>query len=148
MKKILVLHGINLNALGKRDPAQYGTQTLDMINDRIKEFGSELEVEIECFQTNNEDDMVERIQRCYDENIEAVIINAGAWTHYSYGISDALAMLNIPIIEVHLSNLYAREKFRHFSVIASIARGQITGFGLNSYLLGVKAAVDIINGGS
>jgi len=140
------LHGINLSSLGKRDQTEYGTLTLDMINDRIKQLALELGVEVECFQTNNEGEMVERIHSCYDENIEAVIINAGAWTHYSYGISDALGMLKIPIIEVHLSNLCAREEFRHFSVIASIARGQITGFGLNSYLLGVKVAVDIING--
>ncbi len=145
MKKLLVLHGVNLNALGKRDPAQYGTMTLEMIDDRIRQYASELGIEVECFQTNHEGEMVERIQRCHNESVDAIIINAGARTHYSYGISDALAMLKIPIIEVHLSNLYAREEFRHFSVIAPLAKGQITGFGFNSYLLGVKAAVDTIN---
>ena len=148
MKKLLVLHGVNLNALGKRDPAQYGTMTLEMIDDRVRQYASELGIEVECLQTNHEGEMVERIQHCHNESVDAVISNAGAWTHYSYGISDALAMLKVPIIEVHLSNLYAREEFRHFSVIAPLARGQITGFGFNSYLLGVKAAVDAINDGA
>jgi 3-dehydroquinate dehydratase-2 len=146
VEKLVILHGVNLNTLGKRNPEQYGTMTLQTIDDRIRKLASELKIEVECFQTNNEGDMVERIQRCYDENVDGVIINAGAWTHYSHSISDALEMLKIPVIEVHISNLYAREKFRHFSVVAPLAKGQITGFGINSYLLGVRAAVDLLRG--
>jgi 3-dehydroquinate dehydratase-2 len=146
VEKLVILHGVNLNTLGKRNPEQYGTMTLQTIDDRIRKLASELKVEVECFQTNNEGEMVERIQRCYDENVDGVIINAGAWTHYSHSISDALEMLKIPVIEVHISNLYAREKFRHFSVVAPLAKGQITGFGINSYLLGVRAAVDLLRG--
>ena len=146
VEKLLILHGVNLNSLGNRDPVQYGIITLEMIDERIKTLASEINIEVECFQTNYEGEMVERIQCCYDEDVNAIIINAGAWTHYSFGISDALAMLKIPIIEVHLSNLYAREKFRHLSVIAPLAKGQITGFGFNSYLLGIRAAVDLLRG--
>jgi 3-dehydroquinate dehydratase-2 len=125
---ILVLHGINLNMFGKRDPAQYGTTTLDEINAQITALGQELGAQVECYQTNF-------------DGVHAVVINAGAWTHYSYGIRDALAILKCPIIEVHMSNIHAREAFRHHSVIADIAKGQIAGFGVDSYLLGLRAAV-------
>ena len=139
--KILLLHGINLNMFGKRDPAQYGTITLAEIDARVAALGRELGAEVESFQTNIEGAMCERIHRAHAEPIDAVIINAGAWTHYSYGIRDALAILKVPVIEVHMSNIHAREEFRHHSVIAAIARGQIAGFGVDSYLLGLRAAV-------
>ena len=139
--KILTLHGINLNMFGKRDPKQYGTATLAQIDDQLRALGQELGAEVECFQTNFEGEMAERIHRAHTDGTEAVIINAGAWTHYSYGIRDALAILKCPIIEVHMSNIHAREAFRHTSVIAEIARGQIAGFGVDSYLLGLRAAV-------
>jgi 3-dehydroquinate dehydratase-2 len=141
MAKFLVLHGINLNMFGKRDPAQYGTATLAEIDARLQALAGELRVEVECFQTNDEGAMCERIHRAHAEAVDAVIINAGAWTHYSYGIRDALAILKAPIVEVHMSNIHAREEFRHHSVIAAIARGQIAGFGVESYLLGLRAAV-------
>ncbi|WP_342128910.1 type II 3-dehydroquinate dehydratase [Hydrogenophaga sp. OTU3427] len=139
--KILVLNGVNLNMFGKRDPAQYGTITLSEINDRLVALGQELGVAVENFQTNFEGEMCERIHRAHAEGVDAVLINAGAWTHYSYGIRDALAILKAPIYEVHMSNIHAREAFRHHSVIAEIARGQIAGFGVDSYLLALRAAV-------
>jgi len=138
---ILVLHGINLNMFGKRDPAQYGTVTLAEIDAQLLALGRELGAEVECFQTNHEGEMAERIHRALGDGTAAVLINAGAWTHYSYGIRDALAVLKCPIIEVHMSNIHAREAFRHHSVIAPIAKGQIAGFGADSYLLALRAAV-------
>mmetsp|Transcript_23993 Transcript_23993/g.71741 ORF Transcript_23993/g.71741 Transcript_23993/m.71741 type:complete len:178 (+) Transcript_23993:50-583(+) len=139
--KILVLHGVNLNMFGKRDPTHYGTSTLEDIDDRLRSLGRELDAEVDCFQTNSEGDMCERIHRAHSEGITAVVINAGAWTHYSYGIRDALAILKCPVVEVHMSNIHAREAFRHHSVLAEIARGQIAGFGVDSYLLGLRAAL-------
>jgi 3-dehydroquinate dehydratase-2 len=139
--KILCLNGINLNMFGKRDPAQYGTVTLAEIDAQVKKLGQELGANVECFQTNFEGDMAEKIHHAHTDGVDAVMINAGAWTHYSYGIRDALAILKCPIIEVHMSNIHAREAFRHHSVIAEIAKGQIAGFGVDSYLLGLRAAV-------
>jgi 3-dehydroquinate dehydratase II len=141
MAKFLVLHGINLNMFGKRDPAQYGTTTLAEIDAQILALGKELGVQVECYQTNIEGEMAARIHRAHGDGTDAVLINAGAWTHYSYGIRDALAILKVPIIEVHMSNIHAREEFRHHSVIGPIAKGQIAGFGVESYLLGLRAAV-------
>ncbi len=140
--KVLVLHGINLNMFGKRDPKQYGTVTLDQINDQLQALGRELGAAVETFQTNFEGAMCERVHQAHAEQVDAVVINAGAWTHYSYGIRDALAILACPIVEVHMSNVHAREPFRHHSVIADIAQGQIAGFGVDSYLLGLRTAVN------
>ena len=142
--KILCLNGINLNMFGKRDPAQYGTVTLAEIDAQVKALGQELGADVECFQTNFEGAMVEKIHQAHTDGISAVMINAGAWTHYSYGIRDALAILQCPIIEIHMSNIHAREAFRHHSVIAEIAKGQIAGFGVDSYLLGLRAAVSAV----
>jgi 3-dehydroquinate dehydratase-2 len=139
--KILMLHGINHNMFGKRDPAQYGTITLDEINANLVTLGQQLGAEIEAFQTNHEGAMCERIHQGFVDGVDAVLINAGAWTHYSYGIRDALAILTCPIVELHMSNIHAREPFRHVSVFAEIARGQICGFGADSYLLALRAAV-------
>ena len=142
--KILVLHGINLNMFGKRDPAQYGTTTLAEIDASVMALGKELGAQVEAFQTNFEGAMAERIHQAHADGTHAVVINAGAWTHYSYGIRDALAILKCPIIEVHMSNIHAREAFRHVSVFAEIAKGQICGFGVDSYLLGLRAAVSSV----
>jgi len=139
--KVLVLNGVNLNMFGKRDPVQYGTTTLAEIDASVVALGKELGVDVTCFQTNHEGDMCERIHQGFADGVDAVIINAGAWTHYSYGIRDALAILKCPIVEVHMSNIHAREAFRHHSVLAEIAKGQICGFGVESYLLGLRAAV-------
>jgi 3-dehydroquinate dehydratase-2 len=142
--KILTLHGINLDMFGKRDPAQYGTTTLAEIDGRLQALGRELGAEVECFQTNHEGELVQLIHRAHGDGTQAVLINAGAWTHYSYGIRDALAILACPVIEVHMSNIHAREAFRHHSVLAEVVRGQICGFGVDSYLLGLRAAVGAV----
>ena len=144
MKKILVLHGVNLNMFGKRDPAQYGTITLDEINRRLEELGKELGCRVETFQTNFEGAICEKIHQAHIEQVDAILINAGAWTHYSVALRDALAILKVPIVEVHMSNIHAREEFRHFSVVAPLAKGQIAGFGVHSYLLGLRAAVELL----
>ena len=142
MAKFLLLHGINLNMFGKRDPAQYGTVTLAEIDNRAQALARELGVELECFQTNSEGAMCERIHRAHGEPIDAVIINAGAWTHYSYGIRDALAILTVPVVELHMSNIHAREEFRHRSLVAGIAVGQISGLGPKGYALALEALLD------
>ena len=141
---ILLLNGINLNMFGKRDPAQYGTVTLDEINAQVGALGKELGVQVTHFQTNFEGAMVERIHQAHADKVDAVLINAGAWTHYSYGIRDALHILSCPIIELHMSNVHAREAFRHQSVFADIVKGQICGFGADSYLLALRAAVSAV----
>ena len=144
MKKILMLHGVNHNMFGKRDPAQYGTITLAEIDERMQALGKELGVAVVSFQTNHEGEMCERVHQAFAEKMDAVVINAGAWTHYSYALRDALAVLTVPVVEIHMSNIHAREEFRHHSVFAPIVRGQICGFGLDSYLLGLRAAVSAI----
>jgi len=141
MKTFLMLHGINHNMFGKRDPVQYGTITLAEIDEQLQALGKELGVAVESFQTNSEGEMCERIHQAFLDNVDGVLINAGAWTHYSYGIRDALAILTVPVVEIHMSNIHAREAFRHHSVIAEIVKGQICGFGVDSYLLGLRAAV-------
>lgn len=139
--KILMLHGINHNMFGKRDPVQYGTATLAEIDAKLVALGVELGVAVESFQSNHEGAMVERIHQGYEEGVDGVLINAGAWTHYSYGIRDALAILTVPVVELHMSNIHARESFRHHSLFAEIVLGQIAGFGVDSYLLALRAAV-------
>jgi 3-dehydroquinate dehydratase-2 len=141
LKKFLMLHGVNHNMFGKREPRYYGTVTLDVINEKLSGLGRELGVEVLNFQTNSEGAMCERVHQAFLEKVDGVIINAGAWTHYSYGLRDALAILTVPIVEVHMSNNHARDKFRQYSVISEIAKGYIAGFGIDSYLLGLRAAV-------
>jgi len=144
MKNILTLHGVNLNMFGKRDPTQYGTVTLAEIDAKLQSLAAELGVRVTSFQSNSEATMVERIHEAHADATDAVIINAGAWTHYNYAIRDALAILKCPIVEVHMSNIHAREAFRHHSVIGEIAKGQIAGFGVDSYLLGLRAAASLV----
>ena len=139
--KFLMLHGVNHNMFGKRDPKQYGTVTLEQINAQLGVLGKELGVEVEHFQTNHEGAMCERIHQAYFDGVHGVMLNAGAWTHYSYGIRDALAILSCPIVELHMSNIHAREEFRHQSVFADIVQGQIAGFDVDSYLLALRTAV-------
>lgn len=123
---VLMLHGINHNMFGKRDPKQYGTTTLAEIDTALQALGRELGAEVESYQTNSEGPMCERIHQAFEQGKDAVLINAGAWTHYSYGIRDALAILTCPVVELHMSNIHAREEFRHKSVFAEIVRGQIS----------------------
>jgi 3-dehydroquinate dehydratase-2 len=144
MKKILMLHGINHNMFGQRDPAQYGTVTLAEIDASLRSLGSQLGCEVDSFQTNCEGALCDRIHQGYRDGVDGVLINAGAWTHYSYGIRDALAMLTVTVVEIHMSNIHAREPFRHHSVFAEIAKGQICGFGADSYLLGLRAVLSAI----
>ncbi len=148
MPHILILHGVNLNMFGRRDPVHYGTADLKEINERLEALAAELGARLSFFQTNHEGAMVERIHRVLDEDIRGVVINAGAWTHYSYAIADALAMLRdkkppTPVVEVHMSNVHAREAFRQASVLSAVCAGSIAGFGVQSYLLGLRAACDL-----
>ncbi|WP_442513357.1 type II 3-dehydroquinate dehydratase [Pseudomonas promysalinigenes] len=140
---VLMLHGINHNMFGKRDPRQYGTATLADIDQALQALAEELGAQVESFQTNHEGAMCERIHQAYEDRVDAVLINAGAWTHYSYGIRDALAILEVPVVEVHMSNIHAREPFRHHSVFAEVVSGQICGFGVQTYLLALRAALNI-----
>ena len=138
---ILVLHGPNLNLLGLREPAVYGSVTLAQINSLLEEEGKRLQVSICCLQSNHEGLLIDTIHQAKDKH-QGIIINAGAYTHTSVAIRDALAGVKIPTVEVHLSNIYRREEFRHHSYIAPIAIGQISGFGANSYILGLQALVN------
>lgn len=138
---ILMLHGVNHNMFGKRDPVQYGTATLSDIDQSLQNLGQELGVKVDSFQTNHEGEMCERIHQAYHDGVDGVLINAGAWTHYSYAIRDAIAILTCPVVELHMSNIHAREAFRHHSVLADIVTGQIAGFGVDSYTLALRAAV-------
>jgi 3-dehydroquinate dehydratase-2 len=142
-KRILIIHGPNLNLLGAREPKVYGKVTLARINKELKNIAKLAGVELEIFQTNIEGEIVDLIQKAR-KKFKAIVINPGGYTHYSVAIRDAISSVKIPTIEVHLSNIHAREEFRHKSVIAPVSVGQISGFGKNSYLLGLKAAIDLI----
>lgn len=142
-----MLHGVNHNMFGRRDPRMYGTVTLDDINGEIQKVADELGVEVEYFQTNHEGEMVERIHKCYLDKADAVLINAGAWTHYSYAIRDALMILDVPVVELHMSNIHARDEFRRHSCFADCVTGQISGFGTDSYLIALRAAVSFARQG-
>lgn len=138
MDKILILHGVNLNMLGKRNPEHYGLFTFEELIEQIEQFGSSYNLKIDSFQTNYEGEMVERIHQAVGENYKGIIINAGAWTHYSYAIRDALELLQAPIIEVHLSNIQNREEFRKISVFESLVWKKYFGEGLESYFQAIK----------
>jgi 3-dehydroquinate dehydratase II len=143
MKKIIVIHGPNLNLLGKREEDIYGKMSLDEINAMLKEKAKVLDVDIECFQSNHEGEIVQKIQDAKASGLSAVVLNPAAYTHTSVAIRDAVSAVDIPVVEVHISNIYAREEFRHKSMIAPAASGQISGFGINSYILGLEAAVGL-----
>jgi 3-dehydroquinate dehydratase-2 len=137
---IRVLQGPNLNLLGHREPGIYGTVTLEQINSLLKQEGEILEARVSCLQSNHEGVLVDAIHDCID-HYQGILINAGAYTHTSVAIRDALSAVKIPTVEVHLSNIYKRESFRHHSYLAPVVIGQISGFGENSYRLGLQALV-------
>lgn len=141
--RIRVIHGPNLNLLGLREPDLYGTDTLAELNRKIEDLARALGVEIEIFQANSEGEIIDRIHECVG-HADALVINPAAYTHYSIAIRDAVSTIRLPVVEVHLSNIHAREEFRHRSVIAPVACGQIAGFGSNSYLLGLQAAKQLV----
>ena len=143
MLRVLVLNGPNLNTLGKREPSVYGTMTLANIQEELEARGKELNATITCFQSNYEGGIIDSIQE-HAESVDGIIINPGAFTHYSYAIRDALAAVKAPTIEVHLSNIYAREEFRHTSVTAAICKGHIVGLGWRGYLLALEALVALL----
>jgi 3-dehydroquinate dehydratase-2 len=143
MPKILVIHGPNLALLGEREVGVYGQVTLGQINQELKKLAADLALELTIFQSDIEGEIVEQIGRARKE-FQAILINPGAYTHYSVAIRDAVAAVGIPTVEVHLSNIYAREEFRHKSMIAPVAVGQIAGFGPNSYLLGLRAIAALL----
>lgn len=136
---IVVLNGPNLNTLGTREPSVYGTMTLAEINERVCKRGEELHAAVRCFQSNHEGALIDYIQQ--SSAADGIILNAGALTHYSLALRDAIPSLSIPVIEVHLSNIYARESFRQHSVIAAVCRGHIVGLGWRGYLLALEALV-------
>lgn len=140
MKKILVLHGPNLNLLGKREPGIYGSTTLEDIVAMLKGEAAKSGFELESMQSNHEGVLVDAIQAANDQ-YDFIILNAAAFTHYSIAIRDAIAAISVPVIEVHLSNIHKREKFRHHSVIAPVVVGQICGFGADSYIAALQVAI-------
>lgn len=142
--KILIIHGPNLDLLGEREVDVYGKFTLADINTSLQNLAKELKVELEITQLAGEGEIVKKIGSAKKDGFSAIIINPGGYTHYSIAIRDAVAGVTIPTVEVHLSNIYAREEFRHTSVIAAVARGQVSGFGMDSYLLGLRAVSGLV----
>ena len=143
MEKILLLHGPNLNMLGKREPAVYGRQTLDDIVAAARGLASELGVEVASYQSNVEGDLVTKIQTAASE-FDAIVFNPGAYSHTSIALHDAVLAAGRPVVEVHVSNVHKREEFRHHSFLSAVVEGQVVGFGAESYLLGLRAAVSIL----
>ncbi|MBN1383662.1 MAG: type II 3-dehydroquinate dehydratase [Elusimicrobia bacterium] len=143
-RRILIIHGPNLNLLGKREPEIYGKFSLEDINKEIKKLAKEKKVAVDILQSNHEGEIVDAIGSS-SKKYSAIVINPAAYTHTSVAIRDAVSAIDVPVVEVHLSNIYHREEFRQKSLIAGVATGQISGFGANSYLLGFLAAVELIN---
>lgn len=137
--RVLVIHGPNLNLLGERKPEVYGTETLEQIDARIAQLAGELKIDVRSVQHNSEGAIVDELHAARG-NYDAIIINPGAYTHYAYAIADAIEAIGIPVIEVHLSNIFARESFRRVSVVSAVCAGTISGFGADSYLLALRAA--------
>jgi len=143
MVKILVIHGPNLNLLGTREVDVYGKVTIAEIDDTLKKMAKKKGARLEIMQSNHEGEIVDAIEKAKREKVGAILINPAAYTHTSVAIRDAIAASSLPAVEVHLSNIYAREEFRHTSLIAPVAKGQVSGFGKTSYLLGLQAAIEL-----
>jgi 3-dehydroquinate dehydratase-2 len=141
--KILVINGPNLNFLGIREKGIYGTQDYNYLLNLLEEKAKDKKVELETFQSNGEGEIIDRLQKAYYDQVDGIVINPGAYTHYSYAIRDALASLTIPKIEVHISNIHQREEFRHTSVTAPVCTGQIAGLGLQGYLFAIDAILEL-----
>lgn len=141
--RVLVINGPNLNLLGVREPGVYGKDSLESIEKELKQAAEELDLTLGCYQSNHEGDIVDTLHRAMKE-ADGIILNAGALTHYSYALRDAIAAIKIPVIEVHMSNIHAREEFRHTSVIAPVCVGSIAGFGKDSYMLALQAIKKIL----
>lgn len=141
--KILIINGVNMNMLGIREPEKYGAMTLKALEKELYAYSFELGIDLETFQSNHEGEIVEKIHSAYN-NCDGIIINPGAYTHTSVAIRDALAAVNIPAVEIHITNIHGREDFRHKSLMADVCIGQISGFGTNGYKLGLKGLVDIL----
>lgn len=144
VKKILVIHGPNLNLLGSREEDIYGQTTLAEINNRLGQLAAAAGCQAEFFQSSCEGDLVDAIGKAKDQQVAGILINPAAYTHTSVAIRDAIAAVKIPTVEVHLSNIYAREEFRHTSLSAPVCRGQISGFGVESYYLGLQAIINLL----
>lgn len=144
MKKIRVINGPNINFTGIREKGVYGSLSYEDIIKNILNKAKELELECECFQSNHEGEIIDYIQKCYKDGVDAIVINPGAYTHYSYAIRDALSSVSLPVIEVHMSNIHKREEFRHTSVTVPVCAGQICGLGAYGYELGLMAAKNIL----
>ena len=145
MKKILVVHGPNLDLLGQREKDIYGSSTLKDINDHLKRLAQENDIELTFLQSNHEGDIVDAIGKAPQDGFSAILINPAAYTHTSVAIRDAVSAVDIPTVEVHLSNIYAREEFRHKSLIAPVSLGQVSGFGVQSYFLGLQAIIHFLH---
>lgn len=141
--RILVINGPNLNFLGIREKGIYGTQDYNYLLELLEQKAKELAIEIETYQSNCEGEIIDRIQKAYHDQVEGIVINPGAYTHYSYAIRDALASITVPKIEVHISNIHQREEFRHTSVTAAVCTGQIAGLGLQGYTLAIDAIMKL-----
>ncbi len=145
MKKILVIHGPNLHLLGQREKDIYGTVTLEEINDKLKQVAKRHAVHLKIVQSNHEGEIVETIGKAKHDRFKAILINPAAYTHTSIAIRDALLAVNLPTVEVHLSNIHSREDFRKNSMVAPVSHGQIIGFGYYSYILGLEAVIHILD---
>ena len=143
MKHFLGRNGPNLNLLGMREPGVYGTDTYEAVCDRIRDHAAARQMQVDFFQSNSEGALIDQLHAAMG-TYDGVVLNAGAYTHYSYAIRDAIAAIRLPVVEVHMSNIHAREEVRHTSVIAPVCKGQIAGFGANSYLLALEALEAIV----